>query len=504
MAVVIIIVIIGFASKVPDSDDLEILTGTPADNFSEKERAKFCGTSDAKSSKYVKEYQIPTDCTQPQAITMDPQGNVWFAQSNTGRLAKFNPLTETFTEYDNMFWPAGQNSMIWGLDYSDGSLWFTDDKHDSVWKFETDTRRYDVMNLQILEDSLPQRLQVEGSKIILNDFTGSQIVILDEIESETPVTYALPSNSEESVVGDFTIDSKNNLWYTNWILEQNGILARVNQTTFDLSIQKNEDLLEFVMYTLPSDLKTPNGITSDDYGKIWITDSSNSLIFKFDPITRVFSKYPTNEASSLTYGNYTGQINSTASKPYWIEKDSTGRLVFNEQGANRIGVLDPDSLSLVEYEIPSRNPNWGDCANNDCGLAQVFDFTIGDGKVWFTEWAENKIGFVDTSSELPFSVGLESAEISIKPGDKRVLSFSVFPNSEDSMEISPILSNPNSADGVDAKLNSYTKSILSNSENKFDIEVSASKEAISGEFFILMGAETENVTLGQFLKVIIE
>ena len=36
-------------------------------------------------------------------------------------------------------------------------------------------------------------------------------------------------------------------------------------------------------------------------------------------------------------------------------------LVFNEQTANNISVMDPKAQSLVEYHIPSKNPNWGDC-----------------------------------------------------------------------------------------------------------------------------------------------
>ena len=59
-------------------------------------------------------------------------GNVWFAQSNTGNLAKFDPLTESFTEFDNPLWPNTEPSMMSGIDYaSDNSLWFTDDRYDS-------------------------------------------------------------------------------------------------------------------------------------------------------------------------------------------------------------------------------------------------------------------------------------------------------------------------------------------------------------------------------------
>jgi len=34
---------------------------------------------------------------------------------------------------------------------------------------------------------------------------------------------------------------------------------------------------------------------------------------------------------------------------------------MNEHNANRIGVFNPSSETLVEYTVPSRNPNWADC-----------------------------------------------------------------------------------------------------------------------------------------------
>ena len=68
--------------------------------------SQFCSAneSNARSNEYVKEYKIPTACTQPLAITVDHNGIVWFAQTNTGKVTKFDPLTETFTEYDNPVW----------------------------------------------------------------------------------------------------------------------------------------------------------------------------------------------------------------------------------------------------------------------------------------------------------------------------------------------------------------------------------------------------------------
>ncbi|MDH5659050.1 MAG: lyase, partial [Nitrosopumilus sp.] len=68
------------------SENSEItITGTPADNFPDAQRAQFCGSNTAKSSDYIQEFSIPTLCTNPLAIVTDYDGNVWFTQTNTGK-----------------------------------------------------------------------------------------------------------------------------------------------------------------------------------------------------------------------------------------------------------------------------------------------------------------------------------------------------------------------------------------------------------------------------------
>lgn len=510
IGIIIITSVVILVSSVSDTEKeaVEVLTGTPADNYPEIDRDKFCGTGDAKSTKYITEYKIPTDCTQPQAIVTSPDGNVWFAQSNTGKLAKFNPLTESFTEYNNRFWPRGDRSMIWGLDYaSDETLWFTDDTHKSIWKFDIQTKEYRKLPFTFSDSSLPQRLQVDGSRIIVNDFTGNQIVYFDNINSpEELVTYSLPSNAPKAVNSDFTLDSQNNLWYTNWLLDKGGILAKINQTSFDLSIQNENQEIEFFLYELPLDLKTPNGIVEDDLGNIWIADSSSSLFFKFDPISEDFTKYKTSNPPSLTYGNFSGQITSPESQPYWFEK-LTEKIVFNEQSANRIALFDPTSETLVEYSIPSRNPHWGDCENQkNCGLSQVFDFTVDGDKIWFTEWAENNIGYVDTGIPLPIDVRLQSKEISIKSGESMNLNFVISSDSQNTLEISLITSNPDSGKNLTVSPNSNEKtySVNSGTPLMIDIVISASETAITGEYKILLGAQTTQVSISKFLTVLIE
>ncbi|MGI0082961.1 MAG: lyase, partial [Nitrosopumilaceae archaeon] len=130
-------------TNVPTQTTDTTITGTPADNYPDDQRAAYCGTGIAKSNRYITEFEIPTVCAQPLAITTDPSGIVWFTETNTGRVAKFDPFSRLFTEYENTKWPRGSNAMMWGIGYTlDGSIWFTDPVHDAVWKFSISEKNY--------------------------------------------------------------------------------------------------------------------------------------------------------------------------------------------------------------------------------------------------------------------------------------------------------------------------------------------------------------------------
>ncbi len=499
-------------SIIPPEPGMEVTqTGTPADNFPDAQRAQFCSSGDAKSNTYVTEYKIPTQCTMPLAIVTDPQGNVWFTQTNAGKVAKFDPSTETFTEYENPIWPQGARSMMWGIDYSpDGFLWFTDEAHDSVWKFSIQDESYDRIDFPSEGDSLPQRLKVIGSQIIINDFLGNKITFFDAAQSDEQLTYfSLPSPVENSVTGDFTVDSNENLWYTNWIFQQTGVLVKYDQRGYSESLKNSEEdslpLFEFLeVYQLPPGLNTPNGAVADSNGKIWLADTSSSFFFSFDPESESFTQYSTSLPTISTYGNYSGLIKTPVTRPYWIELDQNERVVFNEQTANRIGIFDPNTNTLTEYLIPSKNPNWADCGLlADCGLAQVFGFTIDDEKIWFTEWVENNIGVLDTSIPLPFEINIDTEEIILKKGEQTQINVNFISNSN-SQTISLVSTSTAAFDDLSVKSSVETIQLNSNEPISIPIQISASENALSGTYKVLIGGQTDDVTISKYLTLQVE
>ena len=489
-------------------------TGTPADNFPDEQRAQFCGSGIARSTNFVTEYSIPTVCTNPLAVVTDFDGNVWFAQTNTGKLGKFDPTTETFTEFENPSWPPNGRSMMWGIDAApDGSIWYTEETFDSIWKFTPNDEKYQRFTYPSNGDALPQKLKFEGSQIIINDFTGNKITFLDPTQVGEDFNYlSIPSPVDDSVTGDFAIDADNNLWYTNWLFQQSGVLVKFDQDGYRTTVANSgEELLPLFDYIdvlpLPETMQTPNGAVATEDGKIWLVDTSSSHFFSFNPEDEIFTQYVTSDPPTSTYGNSSGIIISPISRPYWVETNDSGQLVFNEQTANRIAVMDPKTESLVEYFIPSMNPNWGDCGDmENCGLAQVFDFTVDGDKIWFTEWVENNIGVVNTSVELPLTIELDSNVVTLKAGESADLTFVVSPQTaQDISDVSLILSDTH--DFLNVNVDSGTSS---NFQLDFDAPrpikavISASDEAIPGTYKALLGAQTDEVSISKFVTVVIE
>ncbi|HXV51567.1 MAG TPA: lyase [Nitrosopumilaceae archaeon] len=503
-------VTLAIPNLLPPPEDESTVTGTPADNFADEQRAQFCGSEDAKSNTFIREYEIPTKCTQPLAITTDPNGNVWFAQVNTGKIAKFDPNTESFTEYENPEWPPKARSMMWGIAYSpDGSIWFTDEAHDSVWKFSIEDGRYDRHGYPSAGDALPQRLEIAGSQIIINDFTGNKITFLDpviQLEGETAY-HIVTSPLENSFTGAFAVDSDGNIWYTNWQFRQGGALVKFDQKSYfeasALAKDAGVPLFDFITVFQLQAMNAPNGISVGNNGLVWIADTSSSFFYSFDPLSEKFTKYITSKPDISSYGNATGLIKTPVSGPYWTDFDQKGRLVFNEQSANRIGVFDPNTESLVEYTVPSKNPVWADCdPMDDCGIAQVFDFTIKNDKIWFTEWVENNIAVLDTSIPLPFQIELDQTKITLKKGEQAKLLLKVIPSSDG--KISFTSSNTGQFSDIVVTLDKDEQEISENEPVSISVTIEANNNALSGTYKVLLGAQNDEVSVSQFVTIIIE
>jgi len=472
------------------------ITGTPADNYPDAKRATFCETGPAKSTRYITEFKIPTACTQPLGIMTDSSGAVWFTESNTGNIGKFDLTSKSFQEFPNVQWQKGEKSMMWGIGTAqDGNIWITDSQHNLVWKFNPSDKSYQRFAFpksDTSEGSFPQMLLIDGKNAYINDFTGKKIGVFttDHIGPDLGMT-SIPSPGNYNFTSSMVTDSAGKVWYTIWIYQQGGNLVSYDQKTGNST-----------QYPLPQDIQAPNGITIDSSGKLWIMDTASSYFFDFDPANKKFTKHTTSPPPVSSYGNASGLIKTPISRPYWNHFDDNGRLWFNEQVANSMGVYDPAAQSLVEYVIPSKNPNWSDCGvGQDCGVAQLLDFTVDHNKVWFTEWVENNIGVLDSSVALPINVTADSSII-IHHGQNVTVSLDISPQEPLGYPVSIVTANT-----VGSQTLSITPQqtlVTVDKPQTVKVTISADNFAMPGTYQILVGARYQDVTVSKYINVTLE
>jgi virginiamycin B lyase len=473
------------------------LTGTPEDNYSPGNRTTFCQSdNNTKSTKYITEFKIPTLCTQPLAITTDPSGNVWFTEANTGNIGKFDPVTKNFTEFPNPEWQKGERSMMWGIYFSpDRNIWFSDSQHNLIWKFDAQNNDYTsfIFPRTPGQESFPQILSPDGNQILVNDFTGMKIAVFGTNQTgPTLKAVSIQPPGDYNFTSDMIADSSGKIWFTIWIYQQGGELVSYDPETS-----------KFSEYTLPSGIQAPNGISVDKNGKLWITDTGSSMFFSFDPQSQQFTKYITPPPQVSTYGNSSGLIKTPITRPYWDQFDYQGNLWFNEQVANSLAVFNPSKESLVEYLIPSKNPNWSDCGGQqDCGVAQVLDFTVAHDKVWFTEWVENNIGMLDPTVGLPIDLSLSASSVSVHRGQNMTLTMTLGPNQPLSGTASLVTAETSSVQ--DLKVTPSDQSVLLNKPKTVTITLFADNFALPGTYKVLVGVRYQDVTISKFVTVTIQ
>ena len=478
-------------TSTPEIKEQVELTGTPADHYSPDEREQHCGNSVAKSNQYIQEFEIPTPCTQPLSIITDSDGKIWFAQTNTGNLAMFDPESEEFTEYENDQWDLKRASMIWGIFYTqDDEIWFTDDAHGSLWKFSIPEKKYFKFNIPTDKGkSYPQKIEFYNDNFVINDFTGNQVVVLKHSDlDENKIAPASISIPEGFFTSQASVDSDGNIWFVMWKYQKESILIKANSITHETE-----------QFSLPASISAPNGVSIGPSGNVWIADTASSSFYSFDPENTKVVEFVTSHSPIWTYGNSSGLIKTPITRPYWNDFDPDGNMWFNQQTANRLAVFDPVSESLVEYDIPSKNSKWADCGEmKDCGTSQSFGFTFEGQKVWFTEWVENKIGVLDTSVAIPIFLDIAQDNITINPGEVKEIIVTVMPKTDQSIDL--VFSGNASSELIKVKTDSKSRQI-SNQPIQVPVTIQVDEKIELGEYRVLLGAQTPGASVSSYITV---
>jgi virginiamycin B lyase len=258
---------------------------------------------------------------------------------------------------------------------------------------------------------------------------------------------------------------------------------------------------------MPADITSPVGLTLDLKENLWVTDHGTSIFYRLNSTSGEITKFTTSTVSPRTLG----QSNSTVvsyTLPYWIKTAENGTIWFNQHTGNKISSFDPNTMTLIEYWIPSQNRLWGPCqgSKGQCGISNALQFDVGkNNEVWFSEWSENKIGRVLTDRVLPIAVSVFPNNLTLQRGGNEEVRINVTSNSNTSLTAGMLAAGSFTTTGNLGNLSGLF------SENSFRLEpgqtkqisliITPTQELESGNYTLMVGAETSDVSALQAIPL---
>jgi len=340
----------------------------------------------------VTEYKLPSPDRWADAVTMAPDGSVWFAEQEIPGVAHLYPSNGTLVEYpwpgytapsppdcvppysssgialwNGRVWAAEEfGNVLWGVNPSgggaqlvnvtgkadfpywlsvgpDGALWFTSDNLPAVLGRIQTNMSLQIISLQGMGNDEPLQLE----------FVNSTLAYLSAINlSENATTHGCVCNGH---VYSFNPENV-------------GQAITPTRVGGDYNLQ----LPTSVAYSA---------------GSLYVAQHEAASIARYNYATGTWTRYPT---SLVPW--------SPTTLPYVVE--ATGNTVwFNEHYANKIALLSPTLGTLTEYSESSPPITNFDGVQNDVSIA------LGaNNSLWFTSMSGNYVGFLDGNYNPGFAV----------------------------------------------------------------------------------------------------
>jgi len=346
----------------------------------------------------VTEFVLPSRYTSPNAITVAPDGSVWFGENGMPGLGHLFP-NGTLTEYKLEFESGlpqnvcGDRAQIWGVALWDGGVWATDENQPVLEGIDPATGA--VTNVTLRSGTQPYTVAAGPD----GDLWITQFVGGPDLARVTPAThqvqyFSLPGNDSWST--QYVVFANTTLGYA---LEIDAALANsptaVSSVLYSFNPQSPNPT--FTQAAPNATLYSPTSIAVGE-GGIWLTEHSGTGMAFFNTTSSRWTIFPT---STVPY------VPETLS--YFDGSNGTA-VWFNEHFANQMGVISEDGTRLTEYSFSDPPVSSLQAITNTESMA------LADGRTWFTQWTGNTVGFVNQSYPVPFVVSSQNSTVHLRAG----------------------------------------------------------------------------------------
>jgi virginiamycin B lyase len=265
---------------------------------------------------HVTEWSVPTP-TFARDPAPAPDGSIFISVMNGNKVARFDPKTETFKEWDM---PPGHHphgvladrqGMVWTTGHGNGTIGRLDPHTGEVTEYKTSSPETGPHTLVLSDD---------GKTIWFTMQTGNRIGRLD-IASGKITEYA----SSGGPYG-IAIDKAGNVW---WCRMADDRLGRLEPATGKIS----------ELYMGRDSRPRRMAVSAD--GTLWVTLYGAGKLAKVDPAAqRMIKEYP------LPGGD---------AGPYAVTVDGAGTVWVNEIRTDTVVRFDPKTERMQVIALPSKN-----------------------------------------------------------------------------------------------------------------------------------------------------
>lgn len=283
----------------------------------------------------VHEYPLLTEKARPHTGAIAKDGTYYVALAHADDPAKLASVDPKTGEVKQYNWPEKQKIPAHTLTIDHvGNIWFSGSPTGEIWAFDTETKQFKTYK------NPPPQTVAKGSAQDWEQMGGE------------------PSHPPQATTYDVAVDNEGMVWFSEISI---GTLVKLDPATGDVKSYRPEGAVSI------------RGITVDPQDNLWFGDFHGHRFGKMNVKTEVVKFYKPPTPNATVYGITFNPVD--------------GNLWYADMNGNNITRFNPKTEKFTEFRIPSRP---------DRTYAR-FIGADAKGRVWFTEYFGDKIGYVDPS-----------------------------------------------------------------------------------------------------------
>lgn len=282
------------------------------------------------------EYPLLTDKARPHTGAVAGDGRYWVALAHSNDPAKLASVDPETGEVKEYYWPEKKGPAAHTLTLDhSGNIWFSGGTSGDLWSFDVKKQQF---------SSHAYSVPAAYPKGTMQDW--------GEIPGE--------SHPAQGRSYDVAVDNEGMVWFSEIAV---GTLVKLNPVTGE-----TKDIR-------PAGTVSIRGITVDPQDNLWFGDFLGHRFGKLNVKTGDVKFYKPPTPNATVYGVTYNQVD--------------GNIWFADMSGNNVTRFDPKTERFTEYPIPQRP---------DRSYARFIGADVR-GRVWFTEYFGDRIGFVDPTGE---------------------------------------------------------------------------------------------------------